>query len=243
MVDSMQGRLELRDLSFAYSPFDPPIVSGLSLTLAPGARIALVGGSGSGKSTIGRLCCGLLEPTAGEVLLDGRPLQQTPARVFAQAASYVDQDVFLFEGSLRDNLSLWDTSVPESAMQRALSDAMIASEVAHRRDGLDAHVNEGGSNFSGGERQRLEIARALVGSPLLLVLDEATSALDTVTEKAIDDNLRRRGCACVIIAHRLSTIRDCDEILVLKRGVVVERGTHESLMALQGEYASLVQTM
>ncbi|MDO8320838.1 NHLP family bacteriocin export ABC transporter peptidase/permease/ATPase subunit [Rhodoferax sp.] len=240
---SLQGQLELRDVSFGYSPLDAPLINQLSLKVRPGARIALVGGSGSGKSTVGRLACGLLEPTAGQVLLDGKPLAQVPNRVFAMAAAYVDQDVFLFEGTVRDNLSLWDVGLPEPAMQRALNDAMIAPEIVQRRAGLDALVNEGGTNFSGGERQRLEIARALVRDPLLLVLDEATSALDTVTEKAIDDNLRRRGCACIIIAHRLSTIRDCDEILVMKYGKVVERGTHDTLLALQGEYASLVKTM
>ena len=240
---ALQGMLELRNVSFGYSPLDAPLINRLSLTVRSGQRIALVGGSGSGKSTVGRLACGLLSPSEGEVLLDGRTLDSLSGRVFATAVSYVDQEIYLFEGSIRENLSLWDPSVPEESMKCALNDAQIADEILSRQDGLDARVHEGGGNFSGGERQRLEIARALTRNPLLMVLDEATSALDTVTEKSIDDNLRRRGCAVIIIAHRLSTIRDCDEILVLRRGEVIERGNHESLLELQGEYASLVRTM
>lgn len=240
---ALQGRLELRGVSFHYSPLDPPVVRNLSLTVEPGMRVALVGGSGSGKSTVGRLCCGLLPPSAGTVLLDGLPLAALPARVAAAAMAHVDQDVFLFEGTLRDNLTLWDDAMPEAALHRALADAAIAPEVARRPGGLDSRVAEGGANWSGGERQRLEIARALARDPALLVLDEATAALDSVTEQAIDDALRRRGAACVIIAHRLSTLRDCDEIVVLRHGEAVERGTHAQLMALDGEYAALVETM
>ena len=239
----LQGRLELRDVGYGYSPLDPPQLRDVSFTLEPGARVALVGASGSGKTTLGRLCCGLVPPSTGEVLLDGRPLAGLPPRVFAMVAAYVDQDVFLFEGSLRDNLTLWDDSVPDADLWAALEDAGIAREVALRPQGLDTMVTEGGANWSGGERQRLEIARALARNPALLVLDEATAALDTVTEQAIDEALRRRGCACVIIAHRLSTLRDSDEIIVLKAGQVVERGRHEALLAHDGEYAALVGTM
>ncbi|GAB3407376.1 NHLP family bacteriocin export ABC transporter peptidase/permease/ATPase subunit [Massilia agilis] len=239
----LQGRLELRNVSYGYSPLDPPQVRDISLTVAPGARVALVGASGSGKSTLGRICCGLVPPSSGQVLLDGRALDSLPARVFASAVAYVDQEVFLFQGSLRDNLTLWDDSVPDADLHAALEDACVAAEVAAREGGLDSAVGEGGANWSGGERQRLEIARALVRDPALLVLDEATSALDTVTEQAIDAALRRRGCACVIIAHRLSTLRDCDEIIVLKGGQAVERGTHEQLLALGGEYADLIAAM
>lgn len=240
---ALHGRLELRHVSFHYGPLDPDVVRGLSLTVEPGMRVALVGASGSGKSTVGRLCCGLLPPSAGEVLLDGRPLAGLPARVAAAAVAYVDQEVFLFEGTLRDNLTLWDDAVPAAALHRALADAAIAHEVARRPGGLGSRVAEGGANWSGGERQRIEIARALARDPALLVLDEATAALDSVTEQAIDDALRRRGAACVIIAHRLSTLRDCDEIVVLRHGEAVERGTHAQLMALDGEYAALVGTM
>lgn len=239
----LQGRLELRNVSYGYSPLDPPQVRDISLAVAPGARVALVGASGSGKSTLGRICCGLVPPSSGQVLLDGRALDTLPARVFASAVAYVDQEIFLFQGSLRDNLTLWDDAVPDADLYAALEDACIAAEVAARKDGLDSEVAEGGVNWSGGERQRLEIARALVRDPALLVLDEATSALDSVTEQAIDAALRRRGCACVIIAHRLSTLRDCDEIVVLKGGQAVERGTHEQLLALDGEYAALIAAM
>lgn len=187
--------------------------------------------------------CGLLPPTSGEILLDDRPLDSIPRHLFSTLMAYVDQEVFLFEGSLRDNLTLWDDSVPDEALTEALKDAMILREVSSRSRGLDCPVSEGGLNFSGGERQRLEIARALVNQPALLVLDEATAALDPVTEKAIDDHIRRRGVVCVIIAHRLSTIRDCDEIVVLKAGKVVERSSHEQLMAQNAEYATLVRTL
>jgi len=240
MEPKLSGRVELRDVQFGYSPLDPPLIQGLSLTLAPGMRIALVGGSGSGKSTAGRLICGLLKPWAGEIIYDGRPLKDVPPEVFANSVAYVDQDIFLFEGTARDNLTLWDASIPEAHLSLALKDACIIEDISARLGHYDCYVGEGGANFSGGQRQRIEIARALVGNPSILVLDEATAALDPYTEQLIDDNLRRRGCACVIIAHRLSTIRDCDEIIVLDKGVVVERGTHDELLGKAGVYGHLV---
>jgi NHLM bacteriocin system ABC transporter peptidase/ATP-binding protein len=236
----LTGRLELRDITFGYSPLDPPLIEDFSLLLRPGMRIALLGGSGSGKSTVGRIAAGLVPPWRGQVLLDDRPAETLPMAVRAQGLAYVDQDVFLFEGSIRENLSLWDPTVPEADLSRALADAAILDDVAARPQQIDAAVTEGGTNLSGGQRQRLEIARALVGNPSLLILDEATAALDVTTEKVIDDNLRRRGCTCLIIAHRLSTIRDCDEIIVMHQGKIVERGTHEALMAAQGPYAALL---
>jgi len=236
----LSGALEARTLSFSYGPLDPLVVEGFQLDLRPGARVALVGLSGSGKSTIGRLLAGLQRPRGGEILMDGVRLDALSSDTFVSSVAYVDQDIFMFEGTLRDNLTLWAQDVPEPELVRALKDAAIWDEVCSRPGGLDTPVQEGGANFSGGQRQRLEIARALVADPALLILDEATSALDPLTEKVIDENLRLRGCACVIIAHRLSTIRDSDEILVLDRGRIVERGVHNDLAARGGLYARMI---
>jgi NHLM bacteriocin system ABC transporter peptidase/ATP-binding protein len=238
-VRKLSGRIEISDLTFSYSPLDPPVVSGFQLNLQPGMRVALVGASGSGKSTVGRLIAGLARPSAGEIRFDGAPRHEIPPALFAASVAYVDQQVFLFEGAARDNLTLWDPEVGDAEIVGALKDAAIYDDIVARPGGLMSYVREGGDNFSGGQRQRIEIARALVGDPSVLILDEATAALDPATEKQIDDNLRRRGCTCIIIAHRLSTIRDCDEILVLDQGQVVERGAHDELMGMGGVYARL----
>lgn len=237
----LSGDVRLRGVSVGYAPLDAPLIDDLDLYMPPGSRIALVGGSGSGKSTVGRLISGMLEPREGDVLFDGRPAKQWPRGLLRSSLAVVDQEIVLFEGTVRENLTLWDDSMPLERVVQAAKDAMIHDVIMSRRGGYDGKVEEDGRNFSGGQRQRLEIARALTGNPSVLVLDEATSALDTLSEQAIMANLRRRGCTCIIIAHRLSTIRDCDEIIVLEHGKVIERGTHQQLMQARGVYHDLIE--
>jgi len=236
----LRGALELHDVTFGYTRFAKPAIANISFTLRPGERVALVGSTGSGKSTVSRLVSGLYKPWSGKILFDGREREEIDPLVFASDVAFVDQEIALFAGTIAANVALWDGGLDASAIERAGRDAMIHADIVARPDAYDSPVAEDGANLSGGQRQRIEIARALVRDPSLIVLDEATSALDPITERDIDAALRRRGCSCLIVAHRLSTVRDCDQILVMQNGTIVERGSHEELVAGGQLYRALV---
>lgn len=234
------GSVRVRGLTFGFDPDGPPLIDGLDLDVAPGRRLALVGPSGSGKSTVARLLTGQLAPWAGSICFDDVPRALLARPVLAASVAYVAQEVTLLEGSVTDNITMFDPSIATEQVVRAAADACLLDEIAARPGGLSSRIDAGGRNLSGGQRQRLAIARALAGDPAVLVLDEATSALDPLVEAEVEANLRRRGCACVVVAHRLSTVRDADDIVVLDGGRVVQRGTHDELVAVDGLYRELV---
>lgn len=237
---SHQGYLQIENISFGYYSLQPPYITNFSLNITPGKSIALVGAVGSGKSTIAKLAAGLYQPRAGRILYDGREITDTSREEMKRFLTHVDQEIILFEGTISDNITLWDPSVPEAKVIAAAKEACIHDEIMLRNNGYETELSEDGRNLSQGQRQRLELARALLHAPKLLVLDEATSALDSETEAKIIANLRKRGCSCLMVAHRLSTIRDCDEILVLEKGHIVQRGTHQQLKEQPGLYRELL---
>ena len=239
----LSGNVDMNDVSFGYSILEKPLVENFSFHLTAGRSIAFVGASGSGKSTVSKILSGLYQPWSGEVLLDGIPMNQIPPEVLSISVSTVSQQVMLFSGTIRDNLTMWNRHILESDIIKAAKDACIHDVITRKPGAYDYVLAEGGSNLSGGQRQRLEIARALVTSPSVLIMDEATSALDPLVEKEIVDNIKRRGCTCVIVAHRLSAIRDCDEILVMDNGRIVQRGTHEELAKQEGHYQRLIKNI
>lgn len=239
-LEKLKGNIELKNITFGYSRLSAPIIKDFSLTVKPGERIALVGSSGCGKSTISKLVSGLYQPWNGEILYDGKPLSEVNRDVFTGSIAVVDQEVTLFEDSISNNIKMWDTSIEDFEMILAARDAQIHEEIMRRDGGYNYRIAEGGKDFSGGQRQRLEIARVLAKDPTVVILDEATSALDAKTEFDVVNAIKERGITCIVVAHRLSTVRDCDQIIVLEDGVAVERGTHEELYAKGGLYTRLI---
>ena len=236
------GYFEMRDVTFGYNTTMAPLIENFNLKLKPGSRVALVGGSGSGKSTVAKIASGLFPLWSGELYFDGKPKSEIPRHVITNSLAVIDQEVLVLSGTIKENISFWDSMIPDKHVIQSARDAAIHDVISVRKDAYDSLVTEGGANFSGGQRQRLEIARALVTNPSILIMDEATSALDPTAEKIVMDNIKKRGCTCLIVAHRLSTIIDCDEIIVMEYGKVVERGTHQELINKHGVYAHLIET-
>jgi ABC-type bacteriocin/lantibiotic exporter with double-glycine peptidase domain len=241
-LQKLTGHFEMKNVTFGYNTTMPALIKDFSLRLRPGSRIALVGGSGSGKSTIARLASGLYDPWEGDILFDSKLRKDFPRHIITESVAVIDQEVLMFKGSIHENIAFWDSKIPEKHIIQSARDAAIHDVVAARTNAYDSEVMERGANFSGGQRQRLEIARALALNPSILIMDEATSALDPKSEKTVMDNIKKRGCTCLIVAHRLSTIMDCDEIIVMEFGKIAERGTHLELMKLKGVYAQLIDS-
>ena len=236
------GEVELRHVTFGYSPMQPPLIEDFSLHIEPGHSVAFVGSSGCGKSTIAKLITGLYKPWSGEVLFDGRPIETISSEELTNSVAAIDQNIVLFDDTVAQNIRMWDQSIEEFTLMMACNDAQIRADIVSRPEGFATRLIKGGQNFSGGQRQRMEIATALAKEPVVLILDEATSALDPKTEDEVMQAMRMMGPTMVIVAHRLSTIRDCDEIIVLDQGHIVQRGTHEELIAQEGMYRDLMDS-
>lgn len=236
----LKGNVELKNITFGYNKVSKPLIENFSLNMPAGSRVALVGTSGCGKSTISKLISGLYDPWDGEILFDGKHRSEIPRSVMTGSLAVVDQDIILFEDTIANNIKMWDNSIMDFEMILAARDAHVHDDIMQRDGGYESKITSGGRDLSGGQRQRIEIARVLAQDPSIIILDEATSALDAKTEAEVINSIKNRGITCIVIAHRLSTIRDCEEIIVLDNGHVVERGVHDELMAKGGVYCDLV---
>ena len=239
-VSKIKGNLVLKDLTFGYSRLDAPVLKGFSLEIKQGQKIAIVGSTGSGKSTLSKLISGLYSPWSGDIIFNGKKINEIDHEIFTSSIAVVDQDITMYEDTIMNNIKMWDDSIEDYEVIMACNDAQIHKQIMARDGGYNAPVIEGGKNFSGGEKQRLEIARSLASDPSIIILDEATSALDAKTESEVVKAIKARGITTIVIAHRLSTIRDADLIVVLNKGEIAEQGTHDELMKNKGSYYELV---